>query len=277
MADRKGARRMSEIPPKVLRALNRGELESANLVEWLAVDPVALLRAVLGTIRVGQKKKHLLANAERLLAQGIMARTRGIGAEFHSALHSQPNYAPIVSELTCHPSDTVRGWACFALAARENLSLAKRFEAVLPLAMDTHSGVRENAWISVRPHIIQDIAEAIACLRPWAQHENENVRRFAIEATRPRGVWCQHLPALKKNPKPGLRLVEQVMDDPARYVQNAAGNWLNDASKTSPETVSKFCQRWLRKSKSSNTKYIVRRGLRTISRGNDCRVEDAKI
>ena len=49
IARRRGARRMSEIPPEVLAALNRGELETANLVEWLATDQRKLARHVLAS------------------------------------------------------------------------------------------------------------------------------------------------------------------------------------------------------------------------------------
>lgn len=44
---RKGARSKNDIPVDVMDQLNRGEIETANLVEWLAVDQRLLLHHVL--------------------------------------------------------------------------------------------------------------------------------------------------------------------------------------------------------------------------------------
>jgi 3-methyladenine DNA glycosylase AlkC len=49
------------------------------------------------------------------------------------------------------------------------------------------------------------IKKGIEILSGWAKHTDENVRRFASEATRPRGVWCEYIEALKNNPKLGWR------------------------------------------------------------------------
>lgn len=44
---RKGSRSIKEIPASVLEQLNRGEIESANLVEFLGVDRKALIKHLL--------------------------------------------------------------------------------------------------------------------------------------------------------------------------------------------------------------------------------------
>lgn len=91
-----------------------------------------------------------------------------------------------------------------------------------------------------------------------------NIRRCAVEGTRPRGVWTAHLEALKQDPEPGLALLEPVRSDPSRYVQNAAANWLNDASKSRPDWVQAVAARWAEESPTKETAYIVNRGLRTL-------------
>jgi 3-methyladenine DNA glycosylase AlkC len=56
------------------------------------------------------------------------------------------------------------------------------------------------------------------------------------------------------------------MADESRYVQNSAGNWLNDASKTKEGAawVRRFTRDALKRSDGPQTAYIVKRALRTV-------------
>ena len=44
LTKRKGARKVMDVPEDVLALLDRGELETVNLTEWLAIDHIALIR-----------------------------------------------------------------------------------------------------------------------------------------------------------------------------------------------------------------------------------------
>ena len=44
---RKGSRSAKDIPKEILEQLNKGEIETTNLVEWLAVDQRTLLENLL--------------------------------------------------------------------------------------------------------------------------------------------------------------------------------------------------------------------------------------
>ena len=141
-----------------------------------------------------------------------------------------------------HASDTVRGWAAYLLGLDSSTSLEDKLLRIWPLADDPHFGVREWAWLALRPAISLDIRKSIQLLLPWTTNESENIRRFAIESTRPRGVWAKHIQALKTQPAIGEPLLDQVMQDNARYVQNSCANWLNDAAKSDAQWVASYCE-----------------------------------
>ena len=45
--NRKGARSLKDLNPEVIEYLNKGLIETRNLMEWLATDQLALLKLVL--------------------------------------------------------------------------------------------------------------------------------------------------------------------------------------------------------------------------------------
>ena len=163
-----------------------------------------------------------------------------------------------------HPSDVVRNWAGFIVVGTPDLTFAQRMTALEPLAVDPHFGVREMAWMGMRPAIENELEHAIELLAAWTTREHEGLRRCASEATRPCGVWCNHLTRLKAEPKLALAILEPLKSDGHKYVRDSVGNWLNDASKSQPAWVQALCRRWQRESKTPETAYIVAKALRTI-------------
>lgn len=244
------AQRREDIAPERLAALNAGTAEAKTLVEMLAIDHAALLRAV---------RPDLVAKPLSVVAgEGITRRmaAKGVFLLREIGLSALP-------ALAAHPSDTVRGWAAYMIGAA-SLDLPARFDALRPLADDSNSGVREWAWLALRSAILAQTEEAIRLLTPWTADPSANLRRFASEATRPRGVWSAHLPLLRRDPARGEAILEPLRADPARYVQDSVANWINDAAKDRPDWAKALCARWRRESPSLATARICKRGLRTI-------------
>ena len=248
----------------MLAGLNEGRLETVTLVEWLAIDMAALLRAVLPEVGLADLVDELGAVADGLAGEGVTRRLKGIGAALAAATRADPRRNAAFEALGSHRSDMVRAWAAYMLTADAGLDLAERLEATRRFAADRSMAVRECAWDSFRPYVVAELERAIELLRAWVVDPDEGIRRCAVEGTRPRGVWTQHVGALKADPGHGLPLLEPVRSDPSRYVQRAVANWLNDASKSRPEWTREVCERWLRESDTDETRWIVNHALRTL-------------
>src|SRR5690349_29729 len=252
------------IDPARRGALDAGTAETRNLAECLVVDQAMLARAVLPGLGFGNAAEAVAETAAASRSRGISRQIAAIGAAVATALGQAADPEALSGRLAAHPSDTVQSWAAFAAGrGGPETGLGNRLDAMRRFAADRHFGVREWAWLAVRPSVAADIEQAIALLESWVHDPDPNIRRFAVEGTRPRGVWCEHIHALKQDPSPGAALLEPLRGDPARYVQDSVANWLNDAGKTRPDWVRDLCARWERDA-GPETLRIIARALRTI-------------
>jgi 3-methyladenine DNA glycosylase AlkC len=237
---------------ETLGLLNNGQIESRTLMETLAVDFNLLARQAFPELNI-----HL--NIDSSL--GITKRMALAGKFFEGM--GQPR---VLDKLMTHPSDTVRSWACYWIA-RLGGDLSEKLDMMRPLADDDHFGVREWAWLALRPDICQAPQAAIRCLDQWVSSSSYKLRRFACESTRPRGVWCAHIPVLKEQPELGLPILEALKWDEHKYVADSVGNWLNDAAKTKPFWVGQLCGQWQGQPNEGNPKMfarMIKRALRSL-------------
>lgn len=252
---RSGPGTIAGIDPARRALLDVDIVESTTLAEGLAIDFAALMQRALPDL-----DEAAVSRMRQASGLGIVKRM-ALAAQLILDRHDLDS----VAALRGHVSDTVRGWACFAIGAAPELTLDERLTRIHPFANDPHFGVREWAWMAVRPAIAGNLDAAIPALAQWTLDPSERVRRFASEATRPRGVWCAHLRPLRAQPERGLAILEPLRADPARYVQDSVGNWLNDAGKDRPDWVRSLCARWSVESRTPETARIVKRGLRSLS------------
>ena len=253
-AARKGATRATDIPADVLQALSRGEMQSATLAECMALNQAQLMRVVFPGLSL-----KALKEVDSACELGVLKRMGRIGAVLLDALGTDG-----IEACRTHSVDTVRGWACFMIGAQPELDLSARLAAIQPLADDAHFGVREWAWMAVRPHLVQELDAAIAQLATWTALPSERLRRFASEALRPRGVWCAHVAVLKQQPERALPILSPLRADPSAYVQDSVANWLNDAAKDQPYWVRELCAQWLQEQANDATRRICQRAMRNL-------------
>lgn len=249
-----GASRTSDVSAEHLADLNAGTAQAKTLTEALVIDHRSLLAAT-----VPGASPELTAEVAAAQELGILKRMAAIGSALQQHLS-----AAALSRLAEHPSDTVRGWWCFATAADDTLDQAALLAACKPRADDERFTVREWVWMAVRPRLVTDLPASVELLEPWTRDISPNIRRFASESLRPRGVWASHIKALKEHPSLGEPLLEPLRADPERYVQDSVANWINDAAKTTPDWARALCARWLRESPAATTERIVTRALRSL-------------
>ena len=241
MSKRKGARTIKSIDPQILENLSLGLIESSSLVETLAIDFVKLAQS-------------LNLKIDKIEQQGIIKKMLFVSSKINDW-----------QKFSQAKSDTVRGLCAFALANKSDLNFTQKLEFMQQFAQDSHFGVREWAWLAMRNEVIQNLDLALIILTKWSLSKNENIRRFACEVTRPRGVWCAHIVELKTNPQKALAILENLKSDQSRYVQNSLGNWLNDAGKNNPDFVRNLVKRWQKISPTKETSYIIKRALRNLN------------
>jgi len=253
--NRKGAQKAVDIPSEVLLLLNAGRIETVNLTEWLAVDHSQLVKSVFPALGIDKNIiEELVCQIHQQKKPSTMNTIKLIGALLYEKYANTDLYEPLFNQISTHLSDSVRCYACYLVALHTEIPLE-----------DKHFGVREIIWMALRPEMSEHLDFSIAFLSHWAESEDENIRRFSTEALRPRGVWCAHIEALKEKPEVYLPILDKLKSDKAKYVQDSVGNWLNDASKTRPDFVTALCERWERESPTKETKYIVKKALRTIA------------
>ena len=266
---RKGSTTTSGVPKEVRTLLDFGLIETVNLAEWLVVDQESLARNVFQKENWGFLLKPLEESFGLLKIKTAPKKMEILGMVLAQGFPTKAQFENGLRMLKEHRSDVVRSWACFMIGKCSELSIKQSLKHIQPLAADGNMSVREAAWLAIRPRIITQLGESLRLLMGFSLHRDANIRRFASEITRPRGVWCNHIPALKENPEFGLPLLEPLRCDGSIYVRNSVGNWLNDASKTKPQWVQDLCKRWEKESPTRETAYIIRRGLRTLRKNSD--------
>ena len=114
----------------------------------------------------------------------------------------------------------------------------------------------------VRPFIIQYPDKMMNQMLVWSRHKHWGVRRLASEGCRPRLPWGVSLPELKANPKPIIPILENLKNDPARFVRLSVANNLNDIAKDNPDTVLTLAKKW--HGQSTEIDWVIKHGCRTL-------------
>ncbi len=237
-------------PEERLIAISEAKIEARTLQEILKVN----FDLLLSSIAPDMAKPNLDDS-------GFLAKMSLSGSSLHDhvGLRGLRNFA-------AHKSNTARGLAAFGLAhGLKGAGINKILTEIRTFAADSHFGVREWAWLAVRLLLVRNLDASIKALSEWTRETDFRLRRFAVEVLRPRAVWCNHIPKLRKTPRLCLPLLEPMRAETEKYAQDSVANWLNDASKDNPNWVLELRENW-RSAEAGNkiTKRIIARATRSI-------------
>lgn len=196
----------------------------------------------------------------RLPPLGLNERNFLIRDALHAHLPSAfPDAAKIL--LRALGPESSAGYAVMSLGAYvAEFGLAHRGLSLKALKEITK---RFSAEFAIRPFLDREPAAVLAELARWAHDPDPQVRRLVSEGTRPRLPWGMRLQGFVKDPRPVLKLLELLKEDPELFVRRSVANNLNDIAKDHPDLVVATLRRW-KSSRNPETQWLVKHALRTL-------------
>lgn len=122
---------------------------------------------------------------------------------------------------------------------------------------------------AVREYLRADFDRALRHLKGWVSSPCEHVRRLASEGLRPRLPWSFQLRNLIQDPTPAKEILEALRVDPSIYVRKSVANHLNDISKSHPELMLGWLERW--DLSDERSAWIAKHACRTLIKAGDAR------
>ncbi len=122
---------------------------------------------------------------------------------------------------------------------------------------------RNTGEYTIRPYLEKYPDKGIKQMLKWSKNKNKHVRRLASEGGRPRLPWAPKLQQYIDDPAPLLSILDQLKDDPSKYVQKSVANCLNDILKDNEEIAKKVLQSWA-KDPGKERSWIIKHALRNL-------------
>ena len=122
---------------------------------------------------------------------------------------------------------------------------------------------RLSSEFSIRRLLVANPDRALELILPMTLSDDEHVRRFASEGTRPFLPWAIRVAALVARPEATVPILDALYRDESEYVRRSVANHLNDLSREHPELVVDIAGRWMSRA-DANTPRLVKHALRTL-------------
>lgn len=120
---------------------------------------------------------------------------------------------------------------------------------------------RSTGEFAIRPYLKLEPNKTLEIMQQWSLDDNFHLRRLASEGTRTRLPWATKLTFLIENPQPALLILNNLQDDPIRFVQKSVANHINDILKDNYDIGMNLIYQWLQDA-STARKWIIKHALR---------------
>ena len=127
---------------------------------------------------------------------------------------------------------------------------------------------RNTGEYAIRPYLVNDTEKTLAMLTTWSQHQNKHIRRLSSEGVRPRLPWAKKLDVFIENPTPIIPILNNLKNDPSKYVQKSVANCINDILKDNPEIGRNLIEKW-NVNPTKERKWIIKHALRNLIKAQD--------
>lgn len=128
---------------------------------------------------------------------------------------------------------------------------------------------RNTSEYAIRPYLEQNTKKTLTQMLKWSKSKNAHVRRLASEGLRPRLPWAKKLDVFIENPKLIFPILENLKDDPSKYVQKSVANCLNDILKDNYSVGKSLMNAWHGSKISKERKWIIKHALRNLIKTKD--------
>lgn len=122
---------------------------------------------------------------------------------------------------------------------------------------------RNTGEYTIRPFIERYPKKTMKLLLKWSKDKNFHVRRLASEGPRPRLPWASKLQLFIDDPSPLLPILNNLKDDPSKYVQKSVANCMNDVLKDHPKVGRSVLEEWVVDA-GKERKWIIKHALRNF-------------
>ena len=127
---------------------------------------------------------------------------------------------------------------------------------------------RNTSEYAIRPFLESYPNKTLDVLRHWTNDSNKHVRRLCSEGIRPRLPWASKLDNFINDPEPLYPILDNLKDDPSKYVQKSVANCINDVLKDNPDIAKSWIESWM-DNPGKNRKWIIKHAIRNLLKVND--------
>lgn len=251
-----------------LKAGNHKKLAYKKLKYWFDRELAVLLAEKIIAIYPDFNKEEFTNSVDRKV-QGLELKDRVevISDQFHAYLtNSYPKNIEILKQILGPENPDETGmftnyyWVMPIAKYVEKYGL-NDFETSMDAIVEITK--RNTGEYAIRPYLESHTKRTLNVMYKWSLSENFHVRRLSSEGVRPRLPWAKKLNIFVEDPEPILPILNNLKDDPSKYVQKSVANCLNDILKDNPQFGMNIIDKW-RNDPTHERRWIIKHSIRNL-------------